>query len=204
MFFSFECFLHVVLTVTRGQNGVTVSHLGNLHYSNHSYTQCRSNSESNQSCVQYVRRMERIGAERLGLSAGHCTTLWTVGWGNFSGASHSRRRLGTFCPWPMFFINPDNVLLRLYFSGKRSLSSVICSPLPCKCGPASKGNNSLKVKTAKGGNITLTRFKQWVMPAKRSAWCDKHSGRVLWDPEQHSAGQKLNWLLRRGNLGRGY
>lgn len=43
------------------------------------------------------------------------------------------------------------------------------------------GDNSVEVKTEKGRNITLTRFIQWAVPAKQSAWSDKQLYHVLWD-----------------------
>lgn len=65
-------------------------------------------------------------------SAGHCTRLEAVGWGHLSAASRHRQRLGTFYPWPMFSINPDNVLLTLGFFWKKSLYHwwIVCFSVP--------------------------------------------------------------------------
>lgn len=154
--------------------------------------------QSSQACVQYVW----TGAELLGISAGHCTRLEAVGRGHLSAASRHRQRLGTFYPWPMFSINPDNVLLTLsvFFSGKVSLSLVnclLCFPrrewivLASPSSPSSsvnadqhQGGITLKKvkKQKREGNIMLTRFIQWLVPAKQSASSDKLSYHVLWDP----------------------
>lgn len=154
--------------------------------------------QSSQACVQYVW----TGAELLGISAGHCTRLEAVGRGHLSAASRHRQRLGTFYPWPMFSINPDNVLLTLrvfFFWKSLSITGELfallspegmnrpCIPLLllllCECRPASGGITLKKVKKQKReGNIMLTRFIQWLVPAKQSASSDKLSYHVLWDP----------------------
>ncbi len=129
--------------------------------------------------MQYVLSMEKTGAELLGISAGHCTRLEAAGWGHSSAAKRHRKSPGTLYPWPMFSINPDNDLLTvIFFSWKKRLSitgellaflspeGMNCPWPPCKCRPASRVNNWKSKNRREEENITLTRFTQWIVPAK--------------------------------------
>lgn len=116
VFYSFECVLHAASTdwLYRAIWAICIL-WSQIHW------QWVSNTESNQSCIQYVCSMERFGAELLGIWAGHCTRLEAVVWGHLSAASLHRQTMGTVYPWPMFSFNRDNVLLRLYSFWKWSL-----------------------------------------------------------------------------------
>lgn len=150
--------------------------------------------KSKQPFIQYVSHMERIGAELFGYFS---WTLHKTGgcWlRSFISSQPPQAEPGHFLSLTYVLYKPRQCPTNAGFYSRKSLSITaelfaFLSPegmnrpwSPCKCRPASRRNNSVEVETGKGGNITLSRFVQWVMPAKQSVWSDKHSYHALRDP----------------------